>query len=168
MAAGLNASYHDGGMRWAHEIVDQVAHNSNAVMDLAAGRAVQFLAEARVLDAGPETSSCPLATALAEVRNRVVTRVQSRMAESDAELNRVEVLTDRGQAQLIRLEANRSRIEAQLAKVRIPAMAFNPAVVSSPRISICPRLRMSIPRLPVVKVPTVPMVHIDMPGAGPV
>jgi hypothetical protein len=168
MAAGLNASYHDGGLRWAHEIADQVAHNSNAVIDLATGRADQFLAETRFLKAGEETSSCPLATAFAEAQNRVATRAQSGIAESDAEFARVEVMTDREQAQLVRLEANRARIEARLANVRIPALAFNPVVVPSPRLSICPRLRVNAPHVPAMKVPAVPMVRVDISGAGPV
>ena len=49
LAAGLNASYHDGGMQWAHRIADRVEHNSNAVLALATGHADEFVTEARVL-----------------------------------------------------------------------------------------------------------------------
>src|SRR5215469_1149640 len=50
LAAGLNSSYHDGGLQWAHEIADRVQHNTSAVLALATGRADQFLAEARMLN----------------------------------------------------------------------------------------------------------------------
>jgi hypothetical protein len=49
LAAGLNASYHDGGLQWVHQAVDQVEHGSAAVLALAAGHADQFLAEARLV-----------------------------------------------------------------------------------------------------------------------
>ena len=32
LAAGLNSSYHDGGLQWAHEIVGSVQHNTGAVL----------------------------------------------------------------------------------------------------------------------------------------
>ena len=72
VAAGLNASYHDGGLRWAHEITDQVKHNSTAVMALATGRADQFLAEANFASARKQTPSCPFTAALAEAGTIVV------------------------------------------------------------------------------------------------
>lgn len=49
LAAGLNASYHDGGLRWLHRAVDQMEHSSAAVVALAAGHTDQFLAEARLV-----------------------------------------------------------------------------------------------------------------------
>ncbi len=35
LAAGLNASYHDGGLQWAHQVADRVEHGSAAVLALA-------------------------------------------------------------------------------------------------------------------------------------
>jgi hypothetical protein len=49
LAAGLNASYHDGGLQWLHQAVDQVEHGSAAVLALAGGHADLFLAEARLV-----------------------------------------------------------------------------------------------------------------------
>lgn len=51
LAAGLNASYHDGGLEWAHRIAEGVEHSSNAVLALATGHADRFLAEAQMLGA---------------------------------------------------------------------------------------------------------------------
>jgi len=157
LAAGLNATYHDGGMQWAHEIVDRVTSNTSAVLALATGNADQFVNEARVLTAQTETRSCPLATALA--------RVQTRIAGSETEFARFEVMTAREQAALARIEANRARIEARVARIRIPAVAMNQIVVPSPRVSVCPRMRVNVPR---VKIPAIPMVQVEMSGTGPV
>jgi len=43
LAAGLNASYHDGGLQRVHEIVDRVGQNSATALTVASGRADQFL-----------------------------------------------------------------------------------------------------------------------------
>src|ERR1700739_2211262 len=76
LAAGLNASYHDGRLEWAHRIAGSAEHSSNAVLALATGHAARFLAEAQLLGARQEAASCPLSTALA----RIQTRIQSRIA----------------------------------------------------------------------------------------
>lgn len=160
LAAGLNANYHDGGMPWAHQIVDQVQHNSGAVMALATGRADQFLTEARFVTTRNEVASCPFSAAIA--------RVQSRIDESEANFDRVRAMSDREEAQLVRIEANRARIEARMAQVRIPAVTFSPVVVRVPRIDVCPRIHVSVPRSPHVQMPRIPEVHIASSGAGPV
>ena len=152
MAAGLNASYHDGGLRWAHEIANQVKHNTGAVLALATGRADQFVAEANLVAAAKQSSPCPLAAALAEARTVVV--------PTQVELRRFEVISAREQAKLARVEAERARIEARVAQLHIPAMAFNPVVVQAPR-SVCPRVRVSMPRIPAVKIPAMPVVHVE-------
>ncbi len=51
LAAGLNASYHDGGLEWAHQVADRVEHGSAAVLALASGRADQVLSQAQLLTA---------------------------------------------------------------------------------------------------------------------
>src|SRR5215831_7775386 len=109
VAAGLNASYHDGGLQWAHQIMNQVRYNTGAVMALATGDADQFLTEARMLTARNETSSCPFATALA--------RVETRMEGSETQF---EVMSARQQAELARLEVDRARMAAEVARIRIP------------------------------------------------
>ena len=32
LTAGLNSSYHNGGLRWIHEAADRVQHNTNAIL----------------------------------------------------------------------------------------------------------------------------------------
>ena len=127
LAAGLNASYHDGGLQWAHEIADRVEQNSAAVLTLASGRADQFLSEMRWLAAREQTASCPLSTALARVQTRLA---QTEIARNQEKLDRFQAMADREQA---RTEVNRARIEAQIVRVRIPAMAFKPMVFSAPK-----------------------------------
>jgi len=151
MAAGLNASYHDGGLRWAHEIANQVKHNTGAVLALATGRADQFVTEANLVAAAKQSSPCPFA-ALAEARAVAV--------PTQVELRQFEVMSAREQAKLARIETARARIEARVAQLHIPAVAFNPVVVQAPR-SVCPRVRVSMPRIPAVKIPAMPVVHVE-------
>jgi hypothetical protein len=162
LAAGLNSSYHEGGLQWAHQIVDRVGHNTGAVLALATGRADQFMAEARMLNVERHESQCPLTAAMAQV--------QSSVDQSQFEFDGFQAMSDREQAQLARLEANRARIEAhvqaKLARVRFVEANFNPVVVKVPEIT-CPRVRVSIPRIPRIKVPA-PAVHVEYSGPGPV
>ena len=156
VAAGLNASYHDGGLRMVHEMVGRASHNVEAVLALASGNADQFLTQARLVTAQRENSSCPLTTSFA--------RVQTQVARSDAQwarFDRFEVMSDRQQAALDRMEANRARIEAQVARVaemRIPAASFQPMVfVTTPK---CPRVRVNVPQ---ITVPRISAPNISMP-----
>ena len=159
LAAGLNASYHDGGLQWAHRIANDVGHNTRAVMALATGRADQFLTEARFVTGPQELTPCRFAAAVA--------RAQHQVARSDAQFARFEAMSDLQVAQLNRLAANRARMEVQLAAVRMPVASFAPVVVRAPKV-VCPRVRVNIPRLPHVTMPTIPEIHIETPGAGPV
>jgi len=152
MAAGLNASYHDGGLQWAHEIANQVKHNTGAVLALATGRADQFVAEANLVAASKQSSPCPFAAALAEARAVAV--------PTQVELRQFDVMSAREQAKLARIETAHARIEARVAQLHIPAMAFNPVVVQARR-SVCPRVRVSMPRIPAVKIPAMPVVHVE-------
>ncbi|MGP0018564.1 MAG: hypothetical protein ACLPHP_08365 [Candidatus Sulfotelmatobacter sp.] len=160
LAAALNASYHDGGLPWAHEIAGAVEHNSAAVLELASGHADQFLSDMQLLSARQETTSCPLSTTLAQV--------QARLAQKQAGFDRFEAMSVREQAQLARIEANRARIEAQVARIRIPAVALNPIAFSAPKVSVCPRVRVNLPRLPRIQGPALPVIHIETASAGPV
>lgn len=161
LALGLNGFYQDGGVQWAHQMVDRVAYRSEAVLALASGRADQFLSEARLVAGQNETRSCQLGTAMA--------RLQTRMARGQAGFARVEAMTAREEAAMARLEASRARMEAQVERIR-----FMPAVVSSPSVRVvCPRVRVNIPRIqiPQVDIPQVkvisPVVNVGV-GSGPV
>jgi len=167
LAAGLNASYHDGGLPWAHQIADRVEHNSAAVLALASGGAERFVSETRLLAARDETASCRLATAMARVQTRIA---HSRIAESQAGFD---VMSVREEAQAARFEANRARMEAriaaQTAHIRIATAAFLPISVKAiPAPVVCPRVRVNIPRVPMVKMPVMPEIHIESGSAGPV
>ena len=75
---------------------------------------------------------------------------------------------------LAKLEANRARMEAQFAvhTARFPmaTAAFTPVTFKAmPAPVVCPRVRVNIPKLPMVKMPPpVPEIHIEMAGTGPV
>ena len=151
MAAGLNASYHDGGLGWAHEIANQVKHNTGAVLALATGRADEFLTEASFVAASKRSAPCPFAAALAEARTVTIPR--------HVELERFQVMSAREQAKLANLEMERARIQARVAELHIPPMALTPVVVQAPIRSVCPRVRVHMPRIPAVKVPAPPAVQ---------
>jgi hypothetical protein len=169
LAAGLNASYHNGGLQWAHEIADRAENGSAAVLALASGNADQFLAQARTLTARSEASSCRISSAMS--------RVQSGIAHSEAGFDRFEAMSARQQAQLDRMQASRERMQARIeAKIatqtthlRIASATFAPlALKSIPAPVVCPRVRVDVPRMPMIKMPALPVIHIDTGLAGPV
>ena len=125
LAAGLNSSYHNGGLQWAHEVVDRVQHNSSAVLALATGRTDRFLAEARIVKAHRQ-AQCPLATALAES--------QDSLEQQEWQIERVQAMSDRQQEQLARFEQNRARIESRV-QARLARVQFNPVVVAEMLVS---------------------------------
>jgi hypothetical protein len=162
LAAGLNASYHDGGLQWAHRVADRVENSSAEAVTLASGRVDQFLAEAQVLRARHETTSCRVATMLA--------RVQTMIARSQTGL---ELMSAREEAQRAKSEANRARMEAriavQTAHFRIATASFAPVELQAmPAPVVCPRVRVNIPKLPMMNMPLAPEIHIEVAGAGPV
>lgn len=159
VAAGLNASYHEGGLQWVHEAVDQVRHNTSAVMALATGRADQFVAEAQLVGVRRDPTPCPFAAAMAEARS---------IAPGEFRMDRLDVISARRQAEFVRLQANRAHMEAELAQLHIPAVTFNPVVVDAPRVSACPRVRVNLPRIPAVKMPAIPVVRLKSSGFGSV
>ena len=177
LAAGLNASYHDGGLEWAHRIADQVEHSSAAVLALADGRADQFLTEARILTARNETASCRWTTAVAQVQTRIAraengfAHAENGLADAENGFADVEAMSGEQEAQLARLEANRARIEAQVAahaaRIHVAATALNPEMMKALEVPvICPRVRVHIPRVPMIRIPA-PEVHVET-GTGPV
>ena len=199
LAAGLNSSYHDGGLEWAHEIAGRVQHNTNAVLALATGRADQFLAEARMLKLDREAGSVADQIVIAENQvphcpfSAAVARVQSKLDESHAHLDRLQALSARQQAReqerLARLEANRARMEARfqsnLARFEVARHNFRfadgnfsfanqmvtPVAVHVSRID-CSRVRVTSPHIPQVHVrmPRIetPVVKVDNGDEGPI
>jgi len=160
LAAGLNASYHDGGMRWAHRMVGRVVHHSSAVLALATGNAERFMQEARFIEAHRQVQpACQWQDALE--------RAQERIAQSDVQVARFDSMTDRQVAQLQRLQANRVRMEVRLADMRIPVTEFMPVVVRTPNV-VCPRVRVNIPKMPKINVPALPQIHVETSSTGPV
>jgi hypothetical protein len=179
LAAGLNASYHDGGLRWAHQVAEQISyqveHRSAAVLDLASGHADRFVSEVRLLTTRQETASCPWSTAWARVQTRVA---RSEVARTQAGFDRLQAMSDRQEAQLARFEANRARIEAQMARIRLqidPQIAhlrmasatFGSVELKTVPASVaCPRVRVNVPRVPMIRIPF-PAIDIES-GSGPI
>jgi hypothetical protein len=132
LALGLNGFYQDGGAAWAHRAVDsvagQVANRAEAVLALASGRADWFAAKTNMV-AKDETSSCPLATAMA--------RYQLHLARAQSGMARLQALTAREEAAFSQVEAGRARMEAAMTRVRVEPAAFDIE---------CPRVRVSISR----------------------
>jgi hypothetical protein len=167
LAAGLNASYHNGGLQWAHQAADRLEGNSQAVLALASGHAEQVLSEARSLTVRNETTSCPLPTSMARVQSRIV---QSKLDRSQETFDRIEGMSARQQA---RWQASQARMEARIAnrtaRLRMVTADFAPrALKAIPAPVVCPRVRVSVPRLPRIEIPAVPDIHIDIAGTGPV
>ena len=165
LAAGLNATYHDGGLQWAHRIADRICDNSASVVALASGSADRFLAEARMLTARNEVASCPLTAVMA--------RVQSRIERPQGRFDRFEAMSAREEAQRARLEANRARMEARMAAhashFRFATTAFAPGTFKAmPTPVVCPRVRVNIPKLPMAETPVIPEIHVEAAGTGPV
>jgi hypothetical protein len=161
VAAALNASYHDGGLRWAHAVADRFCHSTTAVLASASGQAAQFLTEAHMITARAEAPACPWTATIA--------RAQAMKARSDSSVARVEEFSAREQArwarfeaQQARMEAKRAQMEARLAAMQIPTVALTRVVIPTPKVSVCPRVRVDMPRMPEIKIPAIPSVHIDI------
>ncbi len=113
LAAGLNASYHDGGLQWAHRIAGQIENRANVVLALAHGRTDEAIAEASWMTAADENSEYRFDSTLA--------RAQAKLANSNEEFNQLQALSN---CKLARLQANRARVEARVSRVRVPTFAF--------------------------------------------
>lgn len=162
LAAGLNAAYHDGGLDWAHQVADRLDHASEAVVALASGQVEQVVAEAR-LAGHDEAAISGVDAALAQV--------QAKVADSEVGFARVEAMSARQQARLARVQALRARIEAQVAareaRCRMAAAVAPAAFVRVAVPPVCPRVRVSVPQVPRIHVPT-PVINIQASGSGPV
>jgi len=166
MAAGLNASYHNGDLQWLHRAAEQTKHRTLAVLALASGRADQFLAQAEIL-AAHEQAESRLAVAM--------TPVQAEPAISEASAVRVEALVACKELQRARIEIQQARMQAriqanavriQTAQVKLNR-AFNPLPIAfNPmKTPACPRIRVEIPQIPGVRIPA---IHVNTASVDPV
>jgi len=68
-------------------------------------------------------------------------------------------MSAREEAQLAQLEVNRARIEAEVARVQFSASAFKPMLINSVVVRqrnlrvVCPRIRVSVPRVSIPHAP---------------
>jgi hypothetical protein len=165
LALGLNGFYHDGGAAWAHRIADQVAEQSEAVVDLASERVNGFIGRASLVAAREEPASCRLANAVARFQAKIA---RTQIARTQTGVARFEAMSARQEAALARVEAQRARIEAQVARVRLAPVAFNTGEI--PVVS-CPRVRVNVPRVTIPRMPTLriqaPVVRVDL-SDGPI
>jgi hypothetical protein len=83
----------------------------------------------------------------------------------------LEVMSARDEGQLVRFEANRARTETRIAArtAHLRIATFAPMTVKAVSVPVvCPRVRMNIPRPPMIKMPVMPEIHIESSSAGPV
>jgi hypothetical protein len=160
LAAGLNSTYHNGGLEWVHRVADRVSYNTTAVLALATGNADRLYSQARVARVGEESSPCRLSLAMARVDNAI--------PRSNAAFAHFDRFSDRQQAQLDRVSARSAQMEAQLVRLDIPEVAVTPVVVRVPDVHVCPRVRVNVSSAAEVKAPVVPQIHIEMPSADPI
>jgi hypothetical protein len=161
LALGLNGFYQDGGVAWAHRIVDRVADRSGVLADVASEQVDRFVERANFVAARNETASCRLGSAMA--------RFQTKIARTQTGMAHFEVMSARQEAALARVEVQRAQIEAQVVRARMAPVAFSR--VEIPAVA-CPRVRISVPRVRVPRVPVVRIparvVRVEMVGDGPI
>ncbi|HEY3973487.1 MAG TPA: hypothetical protein VGM18_10815 [Candidatus Sulfotelmatobacter sp.] len=179
LAAGLNAGYHDGGLEWAHQLADRVQNRAEMVIDRASEGAERLVAQAQMIAARNETDSCRLSGALAQLQSRIDRTMATKTRIADNSLDRSQRAFDRfeamsareqarQQAHLDRFLASRARMQARIAvqAAHMRMAAFAPTAVKVAPMA-CPRVHVSVPRMPTIKVPAIPEMHIET-GAGPV
>jgi hypothetical protein len=168
MAAGLNASYHDGGLRWAHQIADQVGHSSQAVLALATGRADQFLSEAHMelAAARGEDASCPRQAAAPQLQAKAADAesgyawVEAQVADGEAGFARIEATSARQQAAFARVQAREARAEARAA-----ARAARCRVSDANLVQIMgPEMQWNLPRMHTIRIRAIEIPGIDSPS----
>ena len=104
--AGLNASYHDGGLQWAHRIAGQIENRANVVLALLMVAPMRPLPR-RVsrMTAADENSEYRFDSALAHA--------QTKLGKLERRIQSASGFVDR---KLARLQANRARVEARLSR----------------------------------------------------
>jgi hypothetical protein len=169
LALGLNGVYQDGGVAWAHRVLNgtigRFAARSEAVLALATGRVDLFAEKASAPRI--ETASCRVASAFS--------RIQSKIHRARTQSHDFEVTTAAQDIAMAHLDAQRDRMEAQRDRIeaRVERVQFVPVALDNLRISVpaCARARVNLPRVNVPNSPmelTSPMVKLDMPGSGPI
>ena len=159
LAAGLNASYHNGGLEWAHRIADKVSYDTNAVLALATGNADRLYSQARMARVGEESSPCRLSLAMA--------RVQNAIPRSSAAFAQFDRFSDRQKFSSTACRRAAPGWKQGSYAFNLPEIAVTPVVVNVPDVHVCPRVRVNVPRVS-VKAPEVPEIHIEMPSADPI
>jgi hypothetical protein len=173
LAAGLNAAYHDGDLQWAHRVADRAQHVSGAVVALASGRADRFLAEARELSDRNDGE-------VAAFSDTVVAKADQEMTRAEAAYARAEA---RQQAHCARMQTEHARIETHIAArhafVHMPDVQVETAfrtiqipdgrAIRVPQIELsqvkfehCSRIRMRLPAMPNIAVPSAPPVNVSL------
>ena len=153
LAAGLNASYHDGGLRWAHRLADCVEGRSVAVLALANGHVSQFLDEARMIATGDETARARWNGELARVESQV-DGVQAMSARREAALDRLEARREQVRAQI------EERIAAHRACEHSSAVMVHPFLSGSVRV---PSINVTENQVSEIQVPEVSDLDVDVP-----
>jgi len=185
MAAGLNATYHQGGLAWVHCVTGKISHSSSAVLALATGNAQRFVAEAQLIAHQQQAGSAlpaMLVRVESQVENRVENQVETKLADANlaearatepkitraqADFARLATVAARHEEQLARVEANRalmearveSQVEDRIARAHIPAASFDFSMAPTARLSRCSQIRIDVPHidLPRVRSMRVPM-----------
>jgi hypothetical protein len=173
LATGLNASYFDGGLQRAHQIADHIAESSGAVLALFTGQTNQFLTQARLLAARDQSSTCPLAAMIAQVKSAVLDQIASSQSKPSTQgIEIAKLMAARPGAQFARMQTRRARmneeIAARTAHFRMMA-AFAPVVLEPlPVPANCSRIRVSVPAMPVIKMPATPTLHLETASTDPI
>lgn len=161
LALGANGFYQDGGAVWAHRAVNQViaavSDRTEGVIALAAGRADLFLSKGKTVRTRNRVAACPFASVAPRLRAKVVRPMR--------EVERFESMSSREEAQLVRLETNRERIEARFSQLQFVPTDFSPVKIRL----VCPRLNIKVPQINIPQTPTarIPEIHVDTFSAGP-
>jgi hypothetical protein len=82
-------------------------------------------------------------------------------------------MSARKEAQWARLEANRVRMEAQFTARTIrlgmtPAAFTRVSLKGMPDPVVCPRVRVNIPRVPMMKMPIAREIQVDVANGDPI
>lgn len=163
VALGLNGFYHDGGLALAHRVADRISASSEAIVARASERTDELVARVEMVPAVEQTRSCRLTNAAAHLQTRIA-RVQAKFdgvesARADKAFARFAAMSDREQADMHLLQANRTLVEARAAHFRLAG--FDPVVVKVSRVPVvCPRVRVLVPRIEISQ----PDIHVSMPS----
>lgn len=86
---------------------------------------------------------------------------------ADRLVEKADLMTARDEAASCRLAAAMARFQSEVVRAQVATSVLTPDVVRVMKVSACPRVRVSVPRAPVVRIPA-PVVHVEVSGNGPV